>query len=151
MRLKLKTPEGEVDYHALVILMDYDPKRATVIVKAACYYEERVELEGKTRRVALVDANANGRYGDVGPDLRQCDWLMVDLNDDGRLDAYGPDYKEVFTVGKYLKFGEKLYALSVAPDGACFTLEPAGSPPARSASRARARSSRPSSSAPTAG
>ncbi|MEN6625955.1 MAG: hypothetical protein ABFD69_06995 [Candidatus Sumerlaeia bacterium] len=127
--LKLKMPDGEVDYHAQIQLYSYDKgKRLSLNVGTACYYQDRIELEGKTHRVALVDANGNGRFDDSGATLRQCDWLMIDTNDDGRLDAYADEYKDVFPVGKYIKFGEKLYSLKVAPDGAFFSIEPANCP-----------------------
>ncbi|MCX6376131.1 MAG: hypothetical protein NTU88_08915, partial [Armatimonadetes bacterium] len=121
--LKLNHGDGPVDYHAMFYLREGRGDNVYAELKTACYYEDRIELDGKTRRVALVDNNGNGRFDDVGPSLYQSDWLLIDLNDDGRLDSYGLLYKEVFTTGKCLSLGGKCYDLKVAADGATFSLE----------------------------
>jgi len=129
--LKLDHGDGPVDYHAMFYLREGRGDNVYAELKTACYYEDRIELDGKTRRVALVDNNGNGRFDDVGPSLSQSDWLLIDLNDDGRLDSYGLLYKEVFTTGKYLSLGGKCYDLKVAVDGASFSLDATKAPMGR--------------------
>jgi hypothetical protein len=129
--LKLDHGDGPVDYHAMFYVREGPGDNVYVELKTACYYEDRIALEGKTRRVALVDNNGNGRFDDVGPSLSQSDWLLIDLNDDGRLDSYGLLYKEVFTTGKYLSIGEKCYDVKVAADGASLSLEKSKAPMGR--------------------
>ncbi|HLA83998.1 MAG TPA: hypothetical protein VJL29_04320 [Thermoguttaceae bacterium] len=118
----------------------YSSLRPTVRLYSAQYYEGRIELDGKTHRVVLVDYDCNGRFDDpmtlpkVGS-YRDAnvpvyavpgDRLFVDpkMVDDYRLvyDRTGPAFQH--NVGKWLCFDGRCWNLNVSPAGNRITIEP---------------------------
>jgi hypothetical protein len=107
---------------------------------AAAYREGEITLEGKKRRVALVDFNSNGRYDDV-----------MTIRDDvrGRVGEIYPQYGDIllldpqpdlpvfmnpydvtssgnrYNVSKLVSIDGKFYDLTISPAGEKLSLKPA--------------------------
>ena len=105
-------------------------------VRAVGYYEGEVSANGKTLKVAVVDADTSGCFNDavdlakavVAPDGRFFVWsdrVLVDLNGDGRFDHRGA---ESLACAKYLPLDGAYYKLSVAAGGQSLALTPAEVP-----------------------
>ncbi len=94
-----------------------------VILYATRYREGRVELDGRTYKIALVDSDYNGRYNDViVPPVKNdrepgCDSIAIDLNGNSKFDFDKPGVSELMPLSRLVKVGEKYYSLDVAADG----------------------------------
>lgn len=100
---------------------------AYLLVRPAGYMAGEVRLADKTYRVALVDANLNGRYDDrlEGPfNTTAADSLSIDLDGDGRFapPSATAETWEWMPLGKGLKAGEAYYTADLAPDGSRLVL-----------------------------
>jgi len=110
--------EGPVAYHLNVACYAY-PKYQQVSVASACWYEGTVTIGGKNAKCTLMDYNSNGSFNDVSADPKDAD--RIALAADGG--------NSVFSLGKYVQFGGKLYRPEPSPDGAFIVFTPAGDVP----------------------
>jgi len=108
-------------------------------LKCTGYREGEIVLEGKHRRVVLVDSNANGRYDD------QASLYPIEITD-GRLIVHpgdmfyidphpkasnllGPDGgNDQFFVSNLIHFEETIYDVVISPSGKQLSLTPSDSP-----------------------
>jgi len=107
-------------------------------LNAAAYREGEVTLDGKRRRIVLLDFNSNGRFDDVftvnqnmrSPDGRvypnQGDMLLIDPDTkDRNTFGYGPnDRKERQPVSNLLSVDGRYYDVRISPAGDTLTLTP---------------------------
>ncbi len=97
----------------------------------AFYREGQLLLNGRTRRVALVDLDFDGRFNEsfVPPavDSRDpgCDVLAIDLNGDSQFNYGKTGDSEVMPLPKLVKVDGNYYSIDVAPDGGTIALRPA--------------------------
>lgn len=102
-------------------------KRFSLYLQAACYCTGTVVLGDSSRKIALMDYNADGRfdsYFEVNRRVRTSDGklyatgdtLRIDLNGDGRFDTNtgGP---EAFGYSEQIALSGQFYHLSAAPHG----------------------------------
>jgi hypothetical protein len=116
-------------YHAVVEGRERGPNREYVL-RSLGYYTGAVPFGSKRCPVALVDANANGLYGDpfrgFSPDPEQFgDMLLVDANKDGRFDPGGMIPREMLFCGKCIVVDGRFYELALRPDGSGMRVTPA--------------------------
>jgi hypothetical protein len=99
-----------------------------VQVMNAGYYEGVIAFGDQKRRVAFVDADANGLYNDYLKDgFGSGDRMLLDVNNDGRLDGtYNGE--ESMPLGKWVEVGGRYWQLEVAPDGSSVAVEPLDRP-----------------------
>ena len=109
-----ETEDGPVTY-ALTVAILARGDQHDLNAAAACWYEGRIEVAGKTMLCRLVDFNANGTFDDSAMQFEQID--RIRLGD-------GPDTIERY-VGKYLQIDGALFHPTPARDGALITLTPA--------------------------
>lgn len=118
-------------YAHLVRASDIDAERTVLAIRPRGRYEGELALNGKKRKIALVDADCTGRFNDP-PQLPKegsekkgqpsgGDRVLVDLNGDGRFDAS----REAFACTKYLTLDGGRFLLTVAPNGQTLTLSEA--------------------------
>lgn len=137
--MKIEVEGQPVDYSFVFMCYAYSSEPFARL-NAASYREGQIELDGKTRTIALVDYNCNGRFDDemvVPPPegapsaaarlyAKPGDQLYVDPRSDVdyilAYDRTGPDFRH--NVGKFLCLDGKCYDLKVAPAGDKITLEP---------------------------
>jgi len=87
------------------------------------YCEGRVELDGRTYRIALVDCNYNGKYNDafVPPAKSsrepECDTFAIDLDGNSKFYSDKPGVSELMPLCRLVKINERYYSLDVAEDG----------------------------------
>ena len=94
-----------------------------IMVYQTRYCEGRVELDGRTYKIALVDCNYNGRYNDAfAPPAKssrelECDAFAIDLNGNSKFDYDKPGVSELMPLSRLVKVNESYYHLDVAEDG----------------------------------
>jgi hypothetical protein len=87
------------------------------------YREGRVELDGRTYKIALVDCDYNGKYNDafVPPAKSsrepECDTFAIDLDGNSKFDSDKPGVSELMPLSRLVKVDESYYHLDVAEDG----------------------------------
>jgi len=97
----------------------------------AFYREGQLLLNGKTRRIALVDLDFDGRFNEsfVPPavDSRDpgCDVLALDLNGDSQFNYGKTGDSEVMPLSKLIKVDGNYYSMDVAQDGGTIELRQA--------------------------
>lgn len=114
-------------YHAAVEVYDWQ-QPPTYHLKSLGYYFGTARFGKKTYPVALVDANANGLFGNVFKGFEEDeggDLLLVDVNDNGRFEQEYPVPKETLYCGKWIVVDGRFYELKVHPDGSSFQIAPA--------------------------
>jgi hypothetical protein len=113
--------------------------RSLQIMPAGCR-EGSVTLNGRKRKIAVVDANLDGayRYNSSADEDYTGDVLLLDLNGDGRYTEAMPwDVEEawrseVFPMARCVQMpDERLYRLKVMSDGSALSLSPDTSPRGR--------------------
>ena len=83
--------------------------------------EGRVELDGKTYSIAVLDDNADGRFDDLANGA-----LILDLNQDGKLEG-DTDSAEYYPLDEPLNVHGKVWEVaSVSADGLAITFRPSG-------------------------
>lgn len=83
--------------------------------------EGRVELDGKTYAIAVLDDNADGRFDDLANGA-----LILDLNRDGKLEG-DTDSAEYYPLDEPLNVHGKVWEVaSVSADGLAITFRPSG-------------------------
>ena len=101
-----------------------------IMAMAGGYMAGEVKLDGQSYRVALVDANLNGRYDDVvslggeasGPNSAS-DVLAVDLNQDGQFDRSFRQSPETLPLLPMVQVKGTYYSAKPARDGSSIRLE----------------------------
>jgi hypothetical protein len=136
-RVDLKVPiEGQsLDYSFRLTVYKYtssDYSFASASLSAAAYREGEITLEGKKRRVALLDYNGNGRFDDVthipgnisysggGIYSEMGDVLLIDAEADATQDRSGEKGRQY--VSKLATLDGKFYDLEISPAGDQLTL-----------------------------
>lgn len=94
---------------------------AYVVLYPAGYWSGQALLGGRTRRIALVDGDYDGRYDRVfapSADPSSCDCLAMDLDGDGMLRPDDPrTLPEVMPLPRMIQVGGACYSVEAAPDG----------------------------------
>jgi hypothetical protein len=99
-------------------------------LKSLGYYTGTARFGAKRHPVALVDANANGIYGEPFREFdpeggKMGDMLLVDVNHDGRFEQGGIIPKETLYCGKCIVVDGRFYELALRPDGSAMSVTPA--------------------------
>lgn len=101
---------------------------AAVLLHPAGCLEGSGRLDGKSCRVAVVDANLNGTYADAWERGRPGDLLLMDSNGDGQYDLKGslPRFRsdEVRPFSPLWQIAGRWWDATVAQDGSALTLAP---------------------------
>lgn len=109
-----ESEDGPITYHLNLRFYSHDERSTYVYAYSGCWYEGQVSIEGKETRCVLVDYNCNGTFDDKSENFNS-DRILT-----------GPEQKtDQHYVGNFLELGDKLYRISVAPDGAFLELKPA--------------------------
>jgi hypothetical protein len=119
-------------YHARLETFDRGPNTgpSDYWLRSLGYYIGDAQFGVKRLPVALVDANANGLYGDAQrgfgrePGLAG-DMVLVDANKDGRFEQGGIIPKESLWCGKCIVVDSRFYELNLRADGSALTVTPA--------------------------
>jgi hypothetical protein len=136
--------EGEeIDYAFSVTVYSYSSgqmRYATAQFNSAAYREGEIELNGKKRRVVLLDFNSNGRFDDVFRLHREADASeeavvpefgdMLLIDPDPKLGmSYDPtSCDHLYYVSNLIGIDDKYYDLKVSVSGQDLTLAPADDP-----------------------
>ncbi len=134
---RTKSGENETLYGPVSVTVGKDGASARILlmrqegeeylrVCPAGYLTGQVKADGKTYRIAVVDANFDGKYtvaADPGSMMnRQGDMLGIDLNGDGKFE-YDPDHGgEIQPLTSMIRLGEGYYKINVAADGSSVDL-----------------------------
>jgi len=113
-RLVFKGEDGPLTYHLILRFMRYGADDSRALASSGCYYDGKVNLDGKKRLVRLVDGNANGTFNDQAQDPEDCDRVVIE----------GDKAGERF-LGQLLEMGDQFYAFDAARDGAFLKVQPA--------------------------
>jgi hypothetical protein len=99
-------------------LQDYGSMQLLVLSPAGLVYG-KAELGGASYRVALIDANLDGRYDSVFSleHRGDCDRLAIDLNNDRTFDVRAGESQELIPLPRLLQVKDAYYTLQVAADG----------------------------------
>ncbi len=109
-------------------------------LNAAAYREGEIELDGRKRRIVLVDFNSNGRFDDVfqvEEDAQRGsaqpvigDMLFIDPQPAVRYRSpYDPTTSDdQFQVGKLIAIDNRFYELDIHPSGETLSLAPSSLP-----------------------
>jgi len=98
-----------------------DGKRITF--RPAFYRRGRVDLEGKTYQIALIDTDFDGKYNKyfVPPIANsrdpRCDVLAIDLDGNSKFRYREPGVSEIMPLGRLIKINAQYYSMDVAEDG----------------------------------
>ncbi|MFQ6130416.1 MAG: hypothetical protein ACE5R4_00105 [Armatimonadota bacterium] len=90
---------------------------------SSCYYEGRIRLGGRAVRVAVLDANSDGRFDargylpEGGAYPTRGDTLIVSERAGRPIRPYKAGADERQMLGRYLAFGGEYYQIQVAPGG----------------------------------
>lgn len=135
------TPVEYAFFASIYAYGDNDDRRyASASFSPGAYREGKLEMDGKTRRVVLLDFNANGRFDDVfrldlkgerdGPLYPSYgDMLLVDpkFKPNTRYwDFAANDYYQY--VSSMITIGERFYSVKISPAGDKVTIEPSTAP-----------------------
>jgi len=120
--VSLPMPGGE---NAPVKFMVEVYDKGLVLVYPAGAMVGQVRTEERTYAVALLDANLNGRYGDVWQGKAGYDFLCVDASGNGRFESAEFLTGEVFPLPRMIQLGTTYYNVAVAQDGSSLTIEKA--------------------------
>jgi hypothetical protein len=116
---------------------------AVASLSAAAYREGEITLEGKKRRIVLVDFNSNGRFDDqmeIDKDIklaggevyhRQGDMLYVDPDPNKAAYNYGYDTTrndEQYPLSKLINLDGRFYDLEISVSGEKLSLKPSAVP-----------------------
>ena len=66
VKLVFKGEDGPISYHLIVRFYQFGQERAQLLAGAGGWYEGKVTLAGKKRRVQLIDNTVNGVFNDSG-------------------------------------------------------------------------------------
>ncbi len=98
-----------------------------IMAMAGGYMAGEVKLNGQSYRIALVDANLNGRYDDLVPLVGELsssgDVFAVDLNQDGQFDRSFRQSPETLPLMPMVQVKGTYYSAKPARDGSSIRLE----------------------------
>jgi len=119
-------------YHAMIEARQRGGKPEYVL-QSQGYYTGTARFGLKSYTVAVVDANANGLYGDpfrgFSPDQEKLgDQFLVDVNNDGRFEQGGFIPREMLFCGHCVVVDGRFYELAIRPDGSAVGVTPAKVP-----------------------
>jgi len=133
----LKIARGQVAYTTLAVRVPGQPEGATIRIGLYGYADLRtyvylriapggyvrgtVELDGQKRKVAIVDANFDGRYDGFATaetlnDSSACDQIAFGVPKKDRGAGQGEE-TEIAPVSRVVHVGDAYYAVESAPDG----------------------------------
>lgn len=100
-----------------------------VRLDAGSYLEGEITLDGKKRRVALIDSDSNGHFGDDVKLVRQFprfgDMVLIDPKPDDRRSPFEMAASDTrHYMSKMICIDGKFYDLKISPAGDKLTLEP---------------------------
>lgn len=114
-RIVFKGEDGPVVYHLACRFLKYDDNRVYFIASSAGWYEGKVDLAGKKRRVQLIDQDVNGTFNDLLPATAEADAIIV-----GGMDNGGQRF-----LGRLLEVDGRFFHIEVARDGAFIKVQEA--------------------------
>lgn len=114
VRLGFKGEDGPITYHLLLRSYRNDDDSADLLLSSGGWYEGKVELAGKKRRIELIDGNINGTFNDRSTNAYACDRVMVE----------GDKTAQRF-LGRMLEVDGQIYRIETARDGAFVKLQKA--------------------------
>ena len=115
LRMTFKGEDGPITYHIIFRFSKYPESDANLLAESGCWYEGKVNIDGKKRKIELIDGNVNGTFNDRGANPRDSDRVSVEGNRGG--ERY---------LGKLLEIdSNQLYQVEVARDGAFIKLQKA--------------------------
>ncbi len=140
--LPIEVESVPVDYAITLSTMAYGDDKFGYVngsFQAGAYREGEITLDGKKRRLVLIDFNGNGRFDDpstfrdsAGSSSERVytirgDRLYVDpdMNASGRSAYDVTSADDMFAVGSLLCLDGRFYKMTVSPSGDKLTLEPA--------------------------
>ena len=140
--LAIEVESVPVDYAITLSTMAYDSGSYGYIngsFHAGAYREGEITVDGKKRRLVLIDFNGNGRFddpssfndqirssnGQVYPIRGDRLYVDPDMNASGRSAYDVTSADDIFDVGEILCLDGKFYKMTVTPSGDKLTLEPA--------------------------
>ena len=117
---------------------------ANASLSAAAYREGEMVIDGKNRRVVVVDSNSNGRYDDqsgIDDSVRLADGtvypkigdMLYVIDPEAKVDGYANPYDPssndaLHYVAKQVNLGGRFLDLKITPAGDELTLEPSPIP-----------------------
>jgi hypothetical protein len=117
---------------------------ANASLSAAAYREGELVIDGKNRRVVVVDCNSNGRYDDssgIDDSVRPADGtvypkigdMLYVIDPEAKLDGYASPYdpssnEALHYVAKQVNLGGRFHDLKITAAGDELTLEPSSIP-----------------------
>jgi hypothetical protein len=110
----LKGDDGPVTYHLSCEFYSYNEQSTYLMISSGSYYEGAALIDGKLVPCALVDYNTNGTFDDKAENF-DADRIVLGSERD----------RKTFHVGNYLEYGDTLYRVKIARDGAFVELTPA--------------------------
>jgi len=127
IRVLIQVGGSRVQYHVALVMEDYRTPPAFRL-QSWGYYSGEARIGEKSYAVALVDANANGRFADLyrgDEEGEYGDMLLLDANGDGKFDDGGFASPEFLPCARWVPVAGKYYALTVQADGTALTAAPA--------------------------
>lgn len=97
----------------------------------AGYLVGQVKIGDKTRKIALVDGDFDGRYTPSTQPMvdnrseAARDWLAIDFNGDGRFERGQDDQMEIRPLTRLVRLDDRYYEVKAAGDGSSIAMLPA--------------------------
>lgn len=114
VRVLFKGEDGPIAYHLGFRFYKYSGEDKRLLAQSAGWYEGRVKIGDKQRRIELIDGNVNGVFSDQSMNPADCDRVVVDG------DKAGQRY-----LGRMLEVDGQLFRIEVARDGAFLKVQKA--------------------------
>jgi hypothetical protein len=115
VKVMLQGEDGPTAYHLNFMFYKQDASRPQLYVMSGCWYEGTITIGTEKKRCVLTDTGANGTFNDTSKSYYGADRITI-----------GEEPNEVTAIaGKFLQFGDKIYRLEVARDGAYIKISPA--------------------------
>lgn len=103
----LKGEDGPITYHLSCEFYSYNEQSTYLMISTGGYYEGTALIGGKAVPCALVDYNGNGTFDDTAEDFNADRIVLGDERN-----------RQTYYVGRYLDYGDVLYRVQIARDGA---------------------------------
>jgi hypothetical protein len=114
IKVVFKGEDGPVSYHLIARHYQFGDDQSQLLIGAGGWYEGNITLEGKKRKVKLIDNNVNGAFNDIGASAYETDEMEI-----------AGEKEPLRYLGKYVELDNQLWALEVAKDGAFLKLKKA--------------------------
>jgi len=133
--VELTVPYGEnrLPYHVQAKVLAR-PEYQRIVLTSAAYCEGALTIDGKPRRIVLLDTEMNGCFDGVYKERGRSgdgaiyyggDVLLMDQDGDGALRNDYNESREVYRLGKFLAFGKQLYTIEIDPGGRRLSIDKA--------------------------